>query len=335
MKSCCAAASQVARSCRCRLCSRPAAAGREGDLDRCAAVKKTMPKSLTFSNWPLYIDINEKTKSHPSLVAFDKQYGVNVKYLEDINDNDSFFGKIEGPLSQGQSINRDVIVLTDNSGLPGRMIELGWLEKLDSSALPNIKNLLPSLAHPDGTQPGVQPAVAVRHDRDRLRPEARRRRHQLGRGAVHRPEAEGEGDLADEMADTMGLVMAANGDDPSHVTDATFDKAATRSRRRSARARSASSPATTTPACSRRATSTHASPGRATWCSCRSTIRPQVGHPEHGRDDLDRQDADPEGRRRLRGVGADELRTTSRRSPPRSRTTSTTSARWSAPTRCC
>ena len=81
------------------------------------AIAKTMPKKMTFSNWPLYIDINEKTKSHPSLVAFEKHYGVNVKYLEDINDNDSFFGKIEGPLSQGQSIGRDLIVMTDSSGL--------------------------------------------------------------------------------------------------------------------------------------------------------------------------------------------------------------------------
>src|SRR5438105_6327539 len=53
---------------------------------------KVMPKSLTFSNWPLYLDINEKTKTHPSLVQFDKHYGVKVRYIEDINDNDSFFG---------------------------------------------------------------------------------------------------------------------------------------------------------------------------------------------------------------------------------------------------
>src|SRR5262249_59260597 len=82
------------------------------------------------------------------LVQFQKHYGIHVKYLEDINDNDSFFGKIEGPLSQGQSIGRDLIVLTDSSGLPGRMIELGWLEKLDKSAIPNIKNLQPIQQHP-------------------------------------------------------------------------------------------------------------------------------------------------------------------------------------------
>ena len=141
---------------------------------------QTMPSSLTWSNWPLYIDVNEKTKGHPTLVQFQKHYGVKVKYLEDINDNDSFFGKIEGPLSQGQSIDRDIIVLTDSSGLPGRMIELGWLEKLDKSAIPNMKNLLAGAAAPGlGPEPRLQPSLAVGHDRHRLRPEARRRRHHI------------------------------------------------------------------------------------------------------------------------------------------------------------
>ena len=31
-------------------------------------------------------------------------------------------------------LGRDIVVLTDSSGLPARMIELGWLEKLDKSA---------------------------------------------------------------------------------------------------------------------------------------------------------------------------------------------------------
>ena len=54
-----------------------------------------------FSNWPLYIDINEKTKRHPSLDLFTKRTGIKVKYIEDINDNAQFFGKIQGPLSHG------------------------------------------------------------------------------------------------------------------------------------------------------------------------------------------------------------------------------------------
>ena len=70
--------------------------------------------TLRFSNWPLYIDIDEKTKSHPTLDAFTKKTGVKVDYTEDINSNSEYFGKIQGPLSRGQSINKDIIVLTDN-----------------------------------------------------------------------------------------------------------------------------------------------------------------------------------------------------------------------------
>src|SRR5256885_12678048 len=62
--------------------------------------------------------------------------------------NQSFFGKIQGPLSHGQSVGRDIIVMTDSSGFPGRMIKLGWLEKLDKQSIPNMKNLLDVQQHP-------------------------------------------------------------------------------------------------------------------------------------------------------------------------------------------
>src|SRR5256885_7280202 len=55
--------------------------------------------------------------------------------------NQSFFGKIQGPLSHSQGIGRDIIVMTDSSGFPGRMIKLGWLQKLDKQSIPNMKNL--------------------------------------------------------------------------------------------------------------------------------------------------------------------------------------------------
>ena len=110
---------------------------------------KTLAKTLRFSNWTLYIDVNEKTKSHPTLDAFKKKTGTTVQYTEDINDNASYFGKIQGPLSRGQSIDRDIIVMTDNSRYPSLLIKKGWLEKLDKSAIPNIANLEPALQHPN------------------------------------------------------------------------------------------------------------------------------------------------------------------------------------------
>jgi spermidine/putrescine transport system substrate-binding protein len=187
---------------------------------------QTLPKTITFSNWPLYIDVNEKTKTHPSLVQFQQHYHVKVKYLEDINDNDSFFGKIEGPLSQGQSIGRDIIVLTDSSGLPGRMIELGWLEKLDKSALPNIKNLQPSLQHPnwdsnrDYSLPWQSGMTGIGYDPKLVGGDVTSLKQLLTD-----PKLKGKVTMLTEMADSIGATMLMNGDDPSKVTDATFDKA--------------------------------------------------------------------------------------------------------------
>jgi spermidine/putrescine transport system substrate-binding protein len=188
--------------------------------------KKQLAKTLNFSNWPLYIDVNEKTKKHPTLAKFTKQTGVKVNYVEDINDNDQFFGKIEGPLSQNQSIHRDIIVLTDSSGLPARMIELEWLEKLDKSAIPNMKNLIPAQQHPnwdknrDYSLPWQSGMTGIGYNPDKVGGELTSVEQLLTDRKL-----KGKVTLLTEFGDTIGLVMLANGDDPSNVTKAGFDKA--------------------------------------------------------------------------------------------------------------
>ena len=187
---------------------------------------QTLAKTLVFSNWPLYIDVNEKSKRHPSLDQFTKQTGVKVKYIEDINDNDQFFGKIEGPLSQKQGIGRDIIVLTDSSGLPARMIQLGWLEKLDKAAIPNMKNLLAVQQHPnwdpnrDYSLPWQSGMTGIGYDPKKVGGELTSVEQLLTDKKL-----KGKITLLTEFGDSIGLVMLANGDDPSNVTKAGFDKA--------------------------------------------------------------------------------------------------------------
>ena len=109
-----------------------AACGGSSSKSSSSGSDHTLAKTLHFSNWPLYIDVNEKTKSHPTLQMFTKKTGVNVQYVEDINDNATYFGKIQGPLSRGQSIDRDIIVMTDNSRYPSLLIKKGWVEHLNA-----------------------------------------------------------------------------------------------------------------------------------------------------------------------------------------------------------
>jgi spermidine/putrescine transport system substrate-binding protein len=187
-----------------------------------------LAKTLNFSNWTLYIDVNEKTKSHPSLNQFRKKTGVKVNYVEDINDNASYFGKIQGPLSRGQSIDRDIIVMTDNSRYPALLIKKGWLEKLDKSAIPNIKNLQPALRHPNWdpdreySLPWQSGMTGIAYN-DKLTDPITSIPQLL-----EDKKLKGKVTLLSEMGDTLSLVMLANGDDPAKVTDATFDKAIAR-----------------------------------------------------------------------------------------------------------
>jgi spermidine/putrescine transport system substrate-binding protein len=193
-----------------------------------ASGSKTLAKTLRFSNWTLYIDVNQKTKKHPTLETFKKKTGTTVQYTEDINDNASYFGKIQGPLSRGQSIDRDIIVMTDNSRYPALLIKKGWLEKLDKSAIPNIANLQPALAHPnwdpqrDYSLPWQSGMTGIAFN-DKLTDPI------LTMGdLLENKKLKGKVTLLNEMADTLSLVMLDNGDDPAKVTDATFDKAVKR-----------------------------------------------------------------------------------------------------------
>ena len=94
---------------------------------------------LNFANWPYYID-------KKVLKDFEKEFGAKVKYTEEINDLEEFFGKIRQPLSAGQDIKRDIVVLTD--WMAARMVRLGYVQPLDDKNIPNKKNLQPALADP-------------------------------------------------------------------------------------------------------------------------------------------------------------------------------------------
>jgi spermidine/putrescine transport system substrate-binding protein len=185
---------------------------------------KTLAKTLRFSNWTLYID-NEKGNKHPTLDKFKKKTGVNVVYTEDINDNATYFGKIQGPLSRGQSIDRDIIVMTDNSRYPSLLIKKGWVEKLDKSAIPNIKNLQPALQHPNWdpdreySLPWQSGLTGIAYN-DKLTDPVL-----TVPDLLENPKLKGKVTLLEGVGDTMPLIMAANGDDPTKVTDASWDRA--------------------------------------------------------------------------------------------------------------
>jgi spermidine/putrescine transport system substrate-binding protein len=109
-------------------------------VDAGKAVSVRHPKAavggLVWANWPLYID--KKT-----LKTFDRQFSTRVKYVEEINDNFEFFGKVRQQLATGRAIGRDIVTLTDY--MAARWVRDGYCEPLDKTNIPNIRNLAPNL----------------------------------------------------------------------------------------------------------------------------------------------------------------------------------------------
>jgi len=179
--------------------------------------------TLRFSNWPLYIDIDPKTKKPGTLADFTKKTGVKVDYVEDINSNSEYFGKIQGPLSRGESINKDIIVLTDNERYLALMIDKGWAEPLDKDAIPNIANLVDVQRHP-GFDPDRKYTLPWQSGMTGIAYNAKLTKPILSIDQLLEDKSlHGKITVLNDFADTLGLVMLANGDDPSKVTDATFN----------------------------------------------------------------------------------------------------------------
>ena len=200
--------------------------GQEGrtEEEAAATVERQLAKTLTISNWPLYIDVDDKTKKRPTVEQFKKKYGVNVKYIEDVNDNEEWFGKFQAQLSQGQAIGRDITVLTD--WMASRMVRLGYVEKVDKETIENAANLVDTLQHPgwdpnrDYSLPWQSGLTGIAYNEKKL-----------GRALTSVDELltdralRGKVTALSEMPDTMGLIMQANGDDPSKVNEKAFDAA--------------------------------------------------------------------------------------------------------------
>ncbi|HMI81196.1 MAG TPA: hypothetical protein VK480_05355, partial [Solirubrobacterales bacterium] len=95
---------------------------------------------LTISNWPGYIDPGK----NGTVAEFEDETGVKVNYIEDINSNDSFFGKLQPQLEQGESGGRSIFVVADY--MAQQMHDLGYLQEFERDELPTVfENLEPSL----------------------------------------------------------------------------------------------------------------------------------------------------------------------------------------------
>jgi len=115
-----------------------------------AAPTLTLPKDVSdtekvvkFANWTAYLDFDDKTKTYPTLEAFQKLTGITATYSEDIEDNETYATKILPQLQAKQDIDRDIFVFTD--WMANRMIQQGFVQPLELIRMHNASNLRPIL----------------------------------------------------------------------------------------------------------------------------------------------------------------------------------------------
>ncbi|MDL2079265.1 spermidine/putrescine ABC transporter substrate-binding protein [Streptomyces sp. GXMU-J15] len=132
-------------------CGVPAAYVAPGD--RAGADLSSSDHRLTWANWPLYIDVDDEDETkRPTLDAFEERTGISVEYVEEINDNDEFFGKISPALMNHQRTDRDLIVISD--WMCARFVRLGWVQEMDRSRQPHVTRYLDPLLREPAFDPG-------------------------------------------------------------------------------------------------------------------------------------------------------------------------------------
>ena len=188
--------------------------------------------TVRWANWSLYLDYDNKSKKYPTLVDFTKKTGIPVKYMEAIDDNDTFTAKVTPQLKLKKDIGYDIVVPTE--WMAARWINSGFVQKFDDAAVPNKKNVLPFLLnrpldpgrHYSLPWAGIIAGMAwnkrklpagINSIEDKTHP---------GRGLFSNPALKGKIEVLSEMRDTIGLIMMWQGVDISKpFTQDKFDNA--------------------------------------------------------------------------------------------------------------
>jgi spermidine/putrescine transport system substrate-binding protein len=195
---------------------------RQNPLDCRARDLSDVQKSLIISNWPAYIDPIKKSTS--TLQTFERETGIHVTYTDDVSDNAEFFAKVRNQLGACQPVKRDMMVLTD--WMAARMINLGWIQPLDASKVPNLHaNLIkplqgrawdPSLKYHAPWQSGLTGMAYNSKLTGKV---------ESFEELLSRPDLKGKITLLSEMRDTMGFMLKVVGANPEQFTGSQWAKA--------------------------------------------------------------------------------------------------------------
>lgn len=194
--------------------------GGGGDSNEATEAKAGPVKGdLTISNWPGYIDPGKDG----TVAEFEKETGVSVKYIEDVNDNNDFFGKLQPQLEQGESGGRSIFVVTD--WMAQLMYDLGYLQEINPDDLPTVfENMVSSLRDPS-FDPGRKFSIPWQSGMTGIWVDKSKAPEIKSVNDLFDPKYKGKVTMLEEMRDSVALVMKGEGVDPDEASDGDWEKA--------------------------------------------------------------------------------------------------------------
>jgi spermidine/putrescine transport system substrate-binding protein len=177
---------------------------------------------LTISNWPGYIDPGPKG----TVAEFEEESGVSVDYIEDVNDNDTFFGKLQPQLEQGESGGRSIFVVTD--WMAKQMYDLGYLQEIDHADLTTVfETLAPSLESPS-FDPERKFSIPWQSGMTGIWVDTAKAPEIRSVNDLFDPKYRGKVTMLSELRDSVALVMKGEGVDPEEAGNEDWLKAVDR-----------------------------------------------------------------------------------------------------------
>ncbi len=183
-------------------------------------------KTLVWHNWPAYMDESEDGKTYPTLARFEEQSGIKVEYKVEIDDNNSYYGKVKDQLALGQDIGADVACPTE--WLVARLVNLGYVQTFDEANIPNKANLAPAYLG-NSFDPKREKSLPWQGILAGIGYNKKAYKAATGKDApttmadLWAPELKGRVGVLSEMRDTIGLILLEQGIDITSESSLTLD----------------------------------------------------------------------------------------------------------------
>ena len=174
----------------------------------------TTDKRLVYSNWPEYID--EDDKNYVSTLTQSRRTPASRSSTPPTSTTTTSSSPRFEPAGILQPSKRDLFALTD--WMAARMIQVGWIQKLDASKVPNLHaNIIDSLKSPgwdkkrDYSAPWQSGLTGIAYNKSKVG------EIKSFSELLTRKDLKGRVTMLTEMRDTMGFMLLVDGADPGEL----------------------------------------------------------------------------------------------------------------------